>query len=114
MENAETRVVDHPEANRFEIFVGEELAGFSEYKRTSSKLSIMHTEIDPRFEGRGLGSALARGVLDIARAEGRPVLPFCPFFRGYIKRHPGYLDLVPPEQRARFGLADTAEPEHSA
>jgi hypothetical protein len=33
------------------------------------------------------------------------VLPFCPFIRGYIQRHPAYLDLVPDERRAEFELA---------
>jgi predicted GNAT family acetyltransferase len=32
------------------------------------------------------------------------VLPFCPFVNAYLKRHPEYLDLVPEERRAAFGL----------
>jgi len=32
------------------------------------------------------------------------VLPYCPFIRSYIQRHPAYLDLVPADRRAEFAL----------
>ena len=61
----------------------------------------MHTEIDPAFEGKGLGSALARGALDAERTRGEPIVPLCPFIRQYIDRHPEYADLVDQEMLAR-------------
>jgi predicted GNAT family acetyltransferase len=103
------RVVDNPEAGRFEVLVDGEVAGFAEYRRTGSAVAFTHTVIDPAFEGRGLGSVLARGALDATRAGGSPVLPFCPFIRGYIQRHPAYLDLVPEGRRAEFALAPASE-----
>lgn len=107
----ETQVVDDPRAHRFEILLGGELAGFAEYQRGSATVSFLHTEIDPRFEGRGLGSILIRGALDASCAAGLSVLPYCPFVLAFIQRHPEYLDLVPPHRRARFGLASPeAEP----
>ena len=98
------RVVDNPEAGRFEIYADDALAGFVNYERHGSTISFTHTEIDDAFEGRGLGSVLVRRALDTVRAAGQSVLPFCPFVRGYIARHAEYLDLVPPGQRARFEL----------
>ncbi|GAA3480437.1 hypothetical protein GCM10018966_049670 [Streptomyces yanii] len=53
---------------------------------------------------RGLGGLLARGALDDARTRGLRVLPYCPFIRGWIGKHPEYADLVPEASRARFGL----------
>lgn len=97
-------IVDNPSAGRFEIHVDGEMAGFAAYRRAGSTVSFNHTEIDERFEGRGLGSVLVRGALDAVRVEGASVLPFCPFVRRYIERHPTYLDLVPADQRARFRL----------
>jgi predicted GNAT family acetyltransferase len=103
-------VVDAPAASRFEILVDGAVAGFAEYRRTSSSVSFTHTVVDPAFEGRGLGSVLARGVLDASREAGLTVLPFCPFIRSYIRRHPAYLDLVPAGRRAEFGLAPAPAP----
>ena len=99
-----TRVADAPGKHRFEVFVGEELGGFAEYKLTGKKIAFTHTEIDPRFEGHGLGGRLARSALDSARERGLEVLPFCPFIRGWIAKHPDYIELGPDRDRARFEL----------
>jgi uncharacterized protein len=98
-------VQDNPDQDRFELFEGGELAGFVTYRRTEGAISLLHTEIDDRFEGQGLGSTLAREVLDRARADGLDVLPFCPFMAAYIRRHPeDYVDLVPEGRREKFEL----------
>jgi uncharacterized protein len=97
-------VVDVPERLRFEIRIGGEVAGFIEYQRRPGLIAFVHTLIDPRFEGHGLGSQLVRTALAQARSEGLAVLPFCPFVRGYIAAHLEYLDLVPEDMRATFDL----------
>ena len=103
-------VRDAPAASRFEVLVDGRVAGYAQYRRTSSSVSFTHTVVDPEFEGRGLGSVLARGALDASREAGLAVLPFCPFIRGYIQRHPADLDLVPAGRRPQFGLAPA--PDH--
>jgi predicted GNAT family acetyltransferase len=87
-------VADNPSALRYEIRVGDDLAGFAAYTRLHGVVTFTHTEIDPAFEGQGLGSTLARAALDDVRAEGLRVVPRCPFIRAYIERHPEYADLV--------------------
>ena len=101
---SEPTVVDAPEAERFEIRVDGELAGFAEYRRRNGLIAFIHTEIDPRFEGQGLAGRLIATALDSSREDGLAVLPFCPFVRGYIEKHPEYLDLVPEAQREQFEL----------
>ncbi|MEY9844224.1 GNAT family N-acetyltransferase [Streptacidiphilus sp. MAP5-3] len=98
------RVTDNAEQSRFEVFEGDELAGFAQYHRFRDEIAFIHTEIDPRFEGHGLGSLLARNALDAVREQGLSALPYCPFIRAWIKKHPEYVDLVPATQRERFGL----------
>jgi predicted GNAT family acetyltransferase len=63
---------------------------------------FVHTEIDPAFEGKGLGSALAKGMLDNERQLGEPIVPLCPFVRSFVDRHPEYADLVDTEMLARI------------
>jgi predicted GNAT family acetyltransferase len=104
----EPKVVDNAQSGQFEILVDGLVAGFAEYQRNGSTVVFTHTEIDLQFEGQGLGSILAAAALDAARRQGLSVLPFCPFIRGYIERHPDYLDLVPADQWTRFGLAPAA------
>jgi predicted GNAT family acetyltransferase len=104
------RVIDVPDRSRFEIRVGDEVAGFTEYRRRPGLIAFIHTLTDPRFEGQGLASQLVRTALSEARADGLSVLPFCPFVRSYIARHTEYLDLVPEDMRAKFDLpADASD-----
>jgi predicted GNAT family acetyltransferase len=103
---AEPQIVtsDAPERKRFIATVDDEPAGFIVYRLRPGLLALIHTEVEERFEGHGIGGRLARFALDQARAEGLAVLPFCPFVNDWMKRHPEYVDLVPPAYRANFDL----------
>jgi predicted GNAT family acetyltransferase len=87
-------VHDVPGEKHFAAVVDGVPAGRVEYLRTAGLIAFTHTEVDPAFEGKGVGSALARAVLDQAREWGLPVLPQCPFIASYIARHPEYADVV--------------------
>ncbi|MBZ6101209.1 GNAT family N-acetyltransferase [Streptomyces olivaceus] len=89
-------VSDVPEAKRYEARVdgGPEVAGVAEYIRTAELVAFVHTEVGPEYEGAGVGSALVRTALDEARAARLRVLATCPFFAGWIARHPEYQDLL--------------------
>ncbi|MBV9830703.1 MAG: N-acetyltransferase [Marmoricola sp.] len=84
------------DASRYEAFVGDELAGFVLFRRDEADrvVDLVHTEVDDRFEGHGVGSALARESLDAIREEGWQVVASCPFIRDWIERHSDYQDLV--------------------
>ena len=97
-------VTDNPKASRYELHVGGELAGFITYHLHGQVISLNHTEIDPAFEGRGFASTLARFSLDDARNRQLAVLPYCPYVRSWLTKHPDYVDLVPADRRAEFDL----------
>lgn len=100
----ETKVVDNLDASRFEIYQGEEFAGFAEYHLHRDEIAFIHTEVTPKFEGQGLAGKLARHALDDARERNRAVLPYCPYIRAWIRKHPDYIDLVPETHREGFEL----------
>ena len=87
-------VADNPAESRYEVSVDGEFAGAAVYRLEGDRIVFLHTETDPAREGQGLGSRLARGALDDARARKLAVLPLCPFIAGWIERHPEYADLV--------------------
>lgn len=97
-------ITDHPDAERYEVHVNGELAGFAEYQRGPGQMVFTHTEVGEAYSGRGLAARLARVSLDDARASGVSVLPFCPYYRGWIAKHPEYLELVPEARRTEFDL----------
>ena len=87
-----SEVRDNPAEGRFEMSTGGGLA-FSEYRLKDGVLQIMHTEVPGELQGQGIGSRLARGVLETARARGLKVVPRCPFVAAYMKRHTEFDDL---------------------
>lgn len=103
-EDAQIVIADAPGRQRFEASIDGEVAGFLVYRSRQGLLALIHTEVEQRFEGHGVGSWLARFALDQARAEGLAVLPFCPFVNDWLKRHREYVDLVPASYRANFDL----------
>jgi predicted GNAT family acetyltransferase len=81
------RVTDNPQASRFELAVGDQVAVLV-YKRTPSSLVLVHTEVPPPFRGHHLGEALVKAAIDAARAEGLQIVAVCPFARAYLRKHP--------------------------
>jgi uncharacterized protein len=88
------RVVDNRPELRYEIWEGEELAGIIRYTLDDDVVTMVHTEVEPAFEGQGLGQSLVAGALADVRAHERRVRPLCPFVAKYVKRHPEVADLV--------------------
>lgn len=96
MDEPQLTITDHPEANRFEARLAGELAGFVDYRLVRTRRILLHTEVPEAFGGRGIGAALARHVLDDARASGILVTVKCPFIRAFLERHPEYADAEAP------------------
>jgi predicted GNAT family acetyltransferase len=87
-------VADNPAENQFEGRLDGRLVAHSEYALAPGVITFLHTEVDPAFEGQGLGSTLASSVLDEVRARGLQVVARCPFIAAYIRRHREYADLL--------------------
>lgn len=79
---------------RFELALDEGLAFLNYRVLTRGELGLIHIEVPEELSGRGIGSALVEGTLDIAREKGWTVLPYCPFVHGWMKRHNDYADLI--------------------
>jgi predicted GNAT family acetyltransferase len=90
--------------SRYEVVVDDEVAGFADYHLHEDVMAFLHTEVDEAHQGEGLATTLIRESLDDARRRRLRVQPFCRFVRAFIADHADYLDLVPSEERQRFGL----------
>lgn len=87
-------VRDHPEELRYELLDDGQLVGEILYRREPDRIALVHTEVSPALEKRGLASRLVAGALDDIRSNGLRVVPICPFVRSYLRRHDEYADLV--------------------
>lgn len=96
-------VINDEAAHRFEIAIEGQTA-FAEYSISGHKMTLPHTVVPDDFEGRGVGSQLARAALGVAREKGLKVIPTCPFIAGYIEKHPEWHDLMDDTWRGRLGI----------
>ncbi len=106
MADAPPPISNNVAKSRLEARLGEAVAHM-DYERIEDGLLVPHTVVPPAFEGRGVGSALAKAMLAFAKQEGMLVLPTCPFFAGYLSKHPEYKDQVHPRFFNELGYAAT-------
>ena len=67
---------------------------FVDYAQSPGSITLLHTEVPKELGGRGVGSILAKAVLETVRAQGLKVEARCEFLAGYIKKHPEFAALV--------------------
>lgn len=96
-------VTDNQAAHRFEVHLGGDVA-FAEYQLVAGGIILPHTVVPEAFEGKGVGSRLARYAMAYARDRALKIIPLCPFMAGYMRKHPETHDLVHPTYRERIGL----------
>jgi predicted GNAT family acetyltransferase len=86
----QSKVLRNADESRYEVRYGGELAGFAEYTERGGETVFTHTEIDPAFGGKGLGSRLAKFAIEDTVERARRIRPECPFIRSYLEKHPEY------------------------
>ena len=74
-------------ARRFEATV-DRLLCRCDYRMHGNTIMLVHTEVPPQLEGRGLASMLVRAAFDHAKQNGMDVLPVCSFVAAWARRHP--------------------------
>src|SRR5687767_4464826 len=72
----------------FLIKDGEEPLGEMAVSIAGNNLTVYHTEVSPKAEGKGLAKKMLRVMVDYARGKGLKVVPLCPYVHAQFKRHP--------------------------
>lgn len=61
---------------------------------TDSLLTVYHTEVDSKAEGKGYAKLLLERMVTYARENNLKVLALCPYVHAQFKRHPDeYADI---------------------
>jgi len=80
-------VTHNAEASRYEIHLGDTLAGFADYRERDGEIHFTHTEVDPAFQGKGLAPVLVSHALADAAASGATIVPYCQYVARYLERN---------------------------
>ena len=59
-----------------------------DYRTHGNTMMLVHTEVPPQLEGRGIASLLVRAAFEHAKQNGMDVLPVCSYVRTWVERHP--------------------------
>lgn len=87
-QNEQTTVTRDDEHDRYEIFVGDALGGYTTYLTdTQGRVVFPETQIDPAFKGQGLGTKLVAGAMADAAKRGDTIVPECPFVEHYLREN---------------------------
>ncbi len=81
------QVTDDPAGSRFVYAVDGQEAELL-YRLRGRRLVLVHTEVPPALEGRGVGGRLVTAAVRRAATEGLAIVPSCPFARDWLERHP--------------------------
>lgn len=94
-------IANNEAERRWEVTIDGKVVAFADYRTRPGRVIFTHTEVNPDFEGRGIGSRLARAALDDAVARELRITLYCPFIRTYVDRHPEYEPSIDaPRQRS--------------
>jgi predicted GNAT family acetyltransferase len=85
---------EREQGGRYAAYQDGQLLGHATWVKVHDTVVLPHTEVEPAWEGHGIGSLLARRAFDDARADDLSVLPFCPFMKRWAELHPDYHDIV--------------------
>lgn len=87
------QLIDNEEAKQYEFHVEDTIPRI-EYIKAQNNIYLTHTEVPKELEGKGIGSALVKQVLEDIEKKDLTLVPLCPFVALYIKRHPDWRKLV--------------------
>lgn len=87
------KLIDNEKAKQYELHI-DELVARVEYMRVQNNIYLTHTEVPVKLEGKGIGAAIVKQVLQDIEQRNLTLVPLCPFVALYLKRHPEWKKLV--------------------
>jgi predicted GNAT family acetyltransferase len=63
--------------------IGEMVVGVS-----GTALTVYHTEVDPKHEGKGLAKQMFEAMVAYVRENNLTLIPLCQYVHAQLKRHP--------------------------
>jgi GntR family transcriptional regulator/MocR family aminotransferase len=87
LDSTEPRVADNRHLRRYELWLGERLAGILSYTRTARAVVLTHMELEPDLAREEWGERLVQDALADLRGEGVEVRPVSPLVAVYLKGH---------------------------
>ncbi len=90
MTNHHVEVIHNAHDQRFEATLEDNDIALMDYQISGNTITFIHTEVPPKYEGRGIASQIAKVALDYARDKGYKIQSTCSFVDMYLRKHKEY------------------------
>ena len=87
-------VTNNKKQFRFEVLLPDKEYATLSYRWLKGSMVLMHTLVPGPGRGKGIGSVLAKHVLEYAREHNLKIIVYCAFVSKFIKAHPEYKELI--------------------
>ena len=79
----------------FEALIEGKRAGLMTYTWAGEERFIIdHTEVEPNFNGKGVGKEMVLAAVDFARKNGLKIIPLCPFAKATFQKNEDLRDVL--------------------
>ncbi|MBE7175150.1 MAG: N-acetyltransferase [Mucilaginibacter polytrichastri] len=73
----------------------EKRAGMMTYSIAGEELIIIdHTEVEPEYNGKGIGKQLLYKIVEMAREKNKKIMPLCPFAASVFRKEEDIRDVL--------------------
>lgn len=89
--------IEHNNSEGRGIFIakdGGKKAGEMTYSRKENNIIIEHTEVNPEFQGQGIGKKLIKKSVEYAREHSLKIVPECSYAKKVLERSSEYEDVL--------------------
>lgn len=94
-------LIKNDTGKQFEMEV-EGLKAVIVFQEHHSTMSLLHTEVPPELEGKGVATAIIEKTLAYLEKNHFRLIPLCPFVVAYIKRHPEWKAILAESMKDKF------------
>ncbi len=101
--NPAAAISDNTLKHRFE-YASQGHRAIAAYTLEGDVITFTHTLVPEELQGQGVAKQLVLAGLASARQRGLKVVPRCPVFEAYMRKHPETHDLLAAEGRSLLGL----------
>lgn len=110
----ESTITVRPNAgrHRYELVDGDRVIGKAHWlpfeHNTVPERIFYHTTVKEKYGGQGLAATLARFALEDTVTAGLKIVTVCPYFKGYVAKHPEYRQYTTPVRPEHLAAVDPA------
>jgi len=93
MDYDDLELINNQAIHNFELFV-DGVRAFIDYKQKGDKVYLIHTEVPPALQGKGIAAAIVEKTFRYMEAHQLKLVPLCVYVKHFLTIHPEWNRLL--------------------